>query len=162
MIYFQHDVQSLYSLLFTLTTLKPSQVSVPSVPSTHIICVFPSVEFLPMEKSTVCVSPSTAPRIWKAKSVFSLTRVSEHPHIHHLVILLFCNPCWPALFPLVLISRQRTEGQLSFSLFLCPLYFNSASTGSTRQVLLIINWLIGPELEVLVLLVKLTHNSLGK
>lgn len=47
----------------TNTQFKP----VPSVPSTHIMCVFPSEEFLPMEKSKVCFSFSTQPRTCEAK-----------------------------------------------------------------------------------------------
>jgi len=44
----------------------------PSVPSIHIMCVFPSEEFLPMEKSRVCVSSSTQPRTCES-TVSSLT-----------------------------------------------------------------------------------------
>lgn len=42
--------------------VSPGQVQVPSVPSIHIMCVFPSEVFLPMEKSKVCISTSTQPR----------------------------------------------------------------------------------------------------
>lgn len=48
------------------------QVHVPSVPCIHIMCVFPSEEFLPMEKFKVCLSSSTQPRTWETTNYVSL------------------------------------------------------------------------------------------
>lgn len=51
--------------------VRPGQVQIPSVPSIHIMCVFPSEVFLPMEKSKVCISTSTQPRTLK-EQIFQL------------------------------------------------------------------------------------------
>lgn len=50
----------------TFLNTQTYKMYIPSVPSIHIMCVFPSEEFLPMEKSKLCVSSSTQPRTWEA------------------------------------------------------------------------------------------------